>query len=175
MKGVSRVSVLTAAVLAADQLTKTAAFALFAGRDPAIFAWWGFTYTVEPGLWAQAESAAWWVVTVHLAAVVVWLVPVRFALKQRRVFASASWHRSGRSPALPVDAFVAVYTTAIFGALLDRLLVGGARHWLVTPFGTTSLSTLAALATLALALTLATRAVKRRARKRSRPVDALRW
>jgi hypothetical protein len=173
MPGLSRVSLLTAALLAADQLTKAVSYALFQGAEPATFAFWGFTYLVAPGLWAQADMAAWLVVGVHLAAVVVWLVPVHIALKQRRVFGSASWHRGGRSPALPVDAFVAVYTTAIFGGLLDRLLVGGARHWLVTPFGTTSFSALAAWATVALALVLANRAIRRRARKRSRAVDAL--
>ena len=143
MRPVRRLVLLSALLLGIDQLTKTIAQLSFGATDLA--AWnacrdaglncvqtladvvlapgLGLMYTVHPGLY-------WWpdhpllIAGLHATVLAVWV----------GVMTAAVWYRRRYRPSLAVDLAAASFTAAAWGNLIDRLLVGGARDWLATPW-----------------------------------------
>jgi lipoprotein signal peptidase len=134
-----RLLVVTVLALGADQLTKIAAQLLLDGRTLLLAPGWGVTHVVNPGFWIRPEAAPGLVALASGAMIAAWLLPLAFTLRYRRAVRSS----------LAVDAFFGCYTLAVFGNTIDRLLVGGARDWLVTPVAVANLADLAVWPALA--------------------------
>jgi lipoprotein signal peptidase len=157
-----RIVALTCVVLAIDQLTKSAAQVLLAGREPLIIGRWGVTYTVNRAFWLWPEASSEVVFVVHGAILGLAILPMTFAI----------WYRRRYRKSLAIDLFVAFFTTAATGNLIDRLLAGGARDWLVTPIAVANLADHAGgLALLALLWELCAH----RAARRLLSIDPRRW
>lgn len=151
-----RIAVLSVLLLGIDQATKTVAQLAFpetstaawracreAGLDCAdvVFApGWGLVYIEHAGFWVWSAAPPLVVYGAHLLVLVVWL----------GVLAAGLWYRRWYRVSLAVDLSVAFFTVAAWGNLLDRLLVGGARDWLVTPVAVANLADVAVWPALAL-------------------------
>lgn len=181
-----RLIVLSLVLLGADQVTKTLAQLNLthtsqaqwrscrdtgidcarALADVVLAPGWGLTYTENPTLyvWVDAPPAA--VYGAHLMILVVWAWLVLAARWYLR------WHRAS----LPVDLAMALVTVAAWGNLIDRLLVGGARDWLASPWWVTNLADGAAWLSVAMiALELWRNPLARRLDDPGFTLDPRRW
>lgn len=136
----SRIAVAALVLLAVDQATKTAAQVLLDGHRFEIIDGWGVTYVVNPGTWLWPDATGWSLAVIHGAAGAVWLAHL----------AGAAWYRRHYRPSQAVDGAAAWFTLAVFGNLVDRVLVGGARDWAVTPIAIGNLADVAIWPALAL-------------------------
>ena len=94
---------------------------------------WGLTYTEHAGFWLWGDLHGSVAVALFVVVLAVWAGVLVAARGYRR------WYRSS----MPVDLATAWVTLAVWGHLIDRLLLGVARDWLVTPIGVANLPDMA--------------------------------
>lgn len=125
-----RLIVLSVLLLAIDQGTKTVAQFTLEGREILVGGGWGLTYLVHEGIWVWTSIPPAMLWLAHIALIVLWL----YFLAARRWY--VRWYRES----IAVDLAMAALTVSAYGNLIDRLLVGGARDWWVTPIAVANIA-----------------------------------
>jgi lipoprotein signal peptidase len=131
--------VLSFLLLGIDQGTKTIAQFTLDGRELVAPGGWGLTYIEHDGFWLWTSIPNSLLVVAHAIVLGIWIV----AVLGRRWY--VRWYRDS----VAVDLALAALTVSAFGNLLDRLLVGGARDWWVTPIAVANLADVAIWVVLA--------------------------
>lgn len=129
-----RPAVAATALLAVDQASKTVAQVTLDGVRIEPVTGWGLTYIVNPGTWLWPDASARALAVAYLAAIGVWV----------GWMAAVGWYARFYRRSGAVDLATGFFTLAVFGNLLDRLWVGGARDWAITPIATGNLADVAA-------------------------------
>lgn len=132
----------SAILLAFDQITKAAAFRGLDGQRIEPIEGWGLTSIVNPGtwLWPQATTAE--LIIVHSLGAAVWVAAL----------AAVAWYERNYRSSVAVDWAFAFLTLSTFGNLIDRVVVGGARDWVITPIAVGNVADVAWVPAVALVL-----------------------
>lgn len=127
-------------LLGLDQLTKAIAQLTLDGHRHEPVDGWGLTFVINPGTWLWPDIGTAGILVTHamgFAALAGWL-------------AATAWYTRHYRCSPAVDWAAGFFTLAVAGNAIDRIIVGGARDWVITPIATGNLSDVAVWPAIAL-------------------------
>ena len=156
---------LSAIFLFIDQLLKWYFQNYFVGRTLHIVRGFGLTYITNPGIWVNGNISTEALLFIQVLAILVWIF-VLYLMKYYQAYYRKSIY---------IDISFGLFTTAVFGNFLDRLLYGFARDFLINPIAISNFADIAGyLALVFFALELIVYPKARALLRIGKPKDLLR-
>ena len=124
---------LSAIFLVIDQLVKWYFQNYFVGRSLHIVSGFGFTYTTNPGIWLNNNISTVALLFLQVLAIFFWIF-ILYLMKYYQAYYRKSIY---------TDISFGLFTTAVFGNFLDRLLYGFARDFLINPIAISNFADIA--------------------------------
>lgn len=110
-------------ILSIDQIIKFYFQINFYGKEWLLLNNWGFTYTVNPGIWINQDISLYSLIILQIIIVILWVF-FYYLIKYYHAFYRKS---------VIIDLSFGFFTTAAFGNLIDRFLFGYARDYFINP------------------------------------------